>query len=82
MKIFLYWKIERNTAGPAEMGVCNTFCSFAGYWGTTMTWNPEETKLMYLAERKVKKSEPFWTSYSRRKLDDPEASDKDNTKRV
>lgn len=47
-----------------------------------MTWNAEENKLMYLAERKAKKSDPFWTSYARRKLDDPDASDKDNAKRV
>lgn len=47
-----------------------------------MTWNADENKLMYLAERKVKKSDPFWTSYARRKLDDPDASDKDNAKRV
>lgn len=55
---------------------------FLGYWGTTMTWNPAENKLMYLAERKVKKSEPYWTSYARRKLDDPDTSDKDNAERV
>lgn len=53
-----------------------------GYWGTTMAWSPDENKLMYLAERKVKKSDPFWTSNSRRKLDDPDASDKDNAERV
>ncbi|KAG4079036.1 hypothetical protein HA402_001691 [Bradysia odoriphaga] len=52
-----------------------------GYWGTTMVWSPEENKLMYLAERKVKKSDPFWTSYARRKLDDPNATDKDNAER-
>lgn len=52
-----------------------------GYWGTTMAWNPDENKLMYLAERKVKKSDPFWTSYARRKLDDPNANDKDNAER-
>ncbi len=47
-----------------------------------MDWNPAENKLMYLAERKVKKSEPFWTSSSRRKRSDPNASDKDNAERV
>lgn len=47
-----------------------------------MAWNPDENKLMYLAERKVKKSDPFWTSYARRKLDDPNANDKDNAERV
>lgn len=47
-----------------------------------MAWNPEEKKLMYLAEKKVKKSDPFWTSSSRRKLDDPNASDVDNMARV
>lgn len=63
----------------------NYFCYqqiVLGYWGTTMVWSPDENKLMYLAERKVKKSDPFWTSYSRRKLDDPNANDKDNTERV
>lgn len=53
-----------------------------GYWGTTMVWSPDENKLMYLAERKDKKSEPFWTSYARRKLDDPDATDKENAPRV
>lgn len=47
-----------------------------------MAWNPEGNKLMYLAERKVKKSDPFWTSYARRKLDDPDSSDVDKKERV
>lgn len=47
-----------------------------------MAWNQEERKLMYLAEKKVKKSDPFWTSSSRRKLDDPKPSDLDNIARV
>lgn len=47
-----------------------------------MVWNAEEKKLMYLAEKKVKKSDPFWTSYARRKLNDPDASDVDNMARV
>lgn len=34
----------------------------SGGWGITMAWNQSESKLAYLAEKKVPKSKAFYTS--------------------
>jgi hypothetical protein len=34
-------------------------------WGSTMVWSQDETKLAYLAEKKIAKAKPFFTSYSK-----------------
>jgi hypothetical protein len=46
---------------------------FAEAFGVTMTWSPDSKKLAYLAERKVPKPKPFFTSYG--KKDEGETED-------
>lgn len=35
----------------------------SGFFGTTMVWNESAEKLAYLAEKKVAKAKPFFTSH-------------------